>query len=161
MDPSKQAPPKRKRKLIEPKVQLHFSLVFLFVALTLVVLQTIVLQFLLSGVASSLPNDGVLLNEKLPGIVWGSFVATALLLTPITLSVGIYTTFKFVGPLHRFRSYLQQLKAGERPEPCRIRKGDQLRDFCELLNDATAPLREEPRSQVEAPVETREPAGVA
>jgi hypothetical protein len=64
------------------------------------------------------------------------------MLVPLTLLVGITSTHKVVGPLYRFRVYLTQLAAGERPAPCRIRQNDELQDLCELLNRATQPLRE-------------------
>lgn len=55
--------------------------------------------------------------------------------------MGVASTHKIVGPLYRFRVYLTALARGESPEPCRIRKDDELQDLCELLNRATEPLR--------------------
>ena len=45
--------------------------------------------------------------------------------------------------------FLNQVIRGEKPEPCRIRKRDELQDFCKLLNEVTAPLREQHESSEE------------
>jgi hypothetical protein len=133
---------RRRKKLIEPRLQLRFSLAFLATSFALVLVQAIVLTFLLQRVADQMPNDGMLLRAGLARILLASFAVTFLLLAPLSLAVGIRTTFPVVGPIYRFRVYLRELIDDKRPGPCRIRKGDELQDLCELLNEATAPLRE-------------------
>jgi len=133
---------RRRKKLIEPRLQLRFSLAFLSTALVLVMVQAITISFLLQRIADGLPNDGMLLQSKLPGILLASFVVTLVLLAPLSLAIGVRMTFPIVGPMYRFRVFLRQIVNGENPGPCRIREGDELQDFCALLNEATAPLRE-------------------
>ena len=133
---------KRKKKLIEPRLQLKFSLAFLSTALVLVLLQAIVIQFVLQRVASRLPHDGALLQSEVPGVLLTSFLITLLLLGPLSLGIGVLTTFRVLGPIYRFRVFLRQVANGERPADCRIRKTDELHDFCDLLNEATASLRQ-------------------
>ena len=135
------APFRRRKKLIEPRIQLRFALVFLTTSGLAVLVQTLVVSALLMRVASRLPNDGVDLQGFLPEILGSSLLFTLLVLVPLDLCVGILSTHKIVGPLYRFRVYLTQLAAGERPQPCRIRENDELQDLCELLNRATEPLR--------------------
>jgi hypothetical protein len=77
------------------------------------------------------------------------------LLAPFLLVVGLVTTFRFFGPLHRFRVYLARLARGDRPDACRIRREDELQDLCELLNRATAPLRADALGEGTAPEATR------
>jgi hypothetical protein len=150
---------KRKKKLIEPRLQLRFSLAFLSTALVLVMVQAIVIQFVLQRVAARLPHDGNLLQAEIPTVLMISFAVTLLLLAPLSLGIGVMTTFRVVGPLYRFRVFLRQIADGERPGDCRIRKSDELQDFCELLNEATAPLRaagyasEEPAAPAPEPAE--------
>jgi hypothetical protein len=69
------------------------------------------------------------------------FVISAAVLLPLTLSVGIVATFRIAGPLHRFETFLRAIANGEKPADCKIRRGDELQEFCTLLNDVTAPLR--------------------
>jgi len=66
---------------------------------------------------------------------------TAGLLLFMVLGVGIAITHKIAGPLHRFEIYLRALKSGQTSAPCKLRNSDQLQDFCQLLNEATEPLR--------------------
>jgi len=141
------SPERRKKKLIEPRIQKRFVLLFLSTTALAMLVQALVVSHLLLRVADRLPSDGVALKSELLGLLTSGLTFTLLLLTPLTLAVGIASTHKVVGPLYRFRMYLSQLADGERPEPCRIRANDELQDFCELLNRATEPLRRSGPSQ--------------
>ncbi len=132
---------RRKKKLIEPRIQWRFALIFLTTSALAALVQALVLCYLMMRVADDLPHDGVALKSQLVDILGSSLLATVLVLVPLTLSVGIAAMHKVVGPLYRFRIYLTQLAEGEAPQPCRIRQTDELQDFCELLNRATEPLR--------------------
>ena len=132
---------RRKKKLIEPRIQKRFVLLFLSTTALALLVEALVVSYLLLRMADQLPNDGIELKAGLLGLLARSLTFTLLLLTPLTLAVGIASTHKVVGPLYRFRVYLTQLVQGERPQPCKIRKNDELQDFCALLNQATEPLR--------------------
>jgi hypothetical protein len=132
---------RRKKKLIEPRIQKRFVLLFLSTTALALLVQALVVSYLLLLMADRLPNDGIELKGELIGLLARSLTFTMLLLTPLTLAVGIASTHKVVGPLYRFRVYLTQLVQGERPQPCKIRQDDELQDFCALLNQATEPLR--------------------
>jgi hypothetical protein len=131
----------RKKKLIEPRLQLRFSLAFLSTALLLVLVQAIVIHFVLQRLAARLPHDSELLRAEIPGTLLISFAFTFLFLAPLSLAIGVNATFRVLGPLYRFRVFLRQLADGEHPAPCRIRERDELQDFCDLLNEVTEPLR--------------------
>ena len=109
---------------------------------------------------TDLPNDGSLLLSQFPSILSECLVLTSVLLLPLTLVVGIRSTFRIVGPMYRFRVFLNELVAGNQTEPCRIRSEDELHDFCDLLNRATESLRAaaEPAS-TEGESEDSEPSG--
>lgn len=136
---------RRRRVLVEPRLQLRIVLAFLGAACASTLVQVLLLSHRLSSLAESLPTDGNLVLEQLPGILRSQVLLTLLLMTPLMLAVGVLETFRVVGPLHRFERYLRDLADHKRPEPCRIRKGDELQDLCRLLNEATQPLLE--RSQ--------------
>lgn len=146
------APERRTKKLIEPRVQKRFALTFLSMAGLAALVQAMVVSYLLLRTADRLPNDGVALKTELPEILASSLLITMGLLAPLTVAVGFASTHKIVGPLYRFRVYLTELTQGARPAPCRIRKDDELQDFCELLNRATEPLRG-PQGDSEKPAE--------
>ncbi|TDJ67419.1 MAG: methyl-accepting chemotaxis protein [Planctomycetota bacterium] len=131
----------RKRKLVEPRLQLEFCLLFLCITLCAVLVQTIVLNFTLAGLAGRVPHAGGRILAEIPRILGESLLLTLALLVPMALAIGVFSTFKIVGPIHRFKVFLEQVAAGERPRECRIRAGDELQDLCRLMNEATAPLR--------------------
>lgn len=131
----------RKKKLLEPRLQLEFCLLFLCITICAVLVQTIVLNLTLASLAGRVPNDGGRILAEIPRILGTSLLLTLALLVPVALAIGIHSTFKLVGPIHRFKVFLKQVAAGERPHECRIRAGDELQDLCRLMNEATAPLR--------------------
>jgi hypothetical protein len=133
---------RRSQKLIEPRLQLKFAAVFLTTAAAVVLAQAFGLFFTLDRLAQTLPNDGHMVQMEVAAIIQRNCLITLGLVAPLSLIVGVLTTFRVVGPLYRFRIYLRQLVAGKDPGPCRIRQGDELQDFCDLLNDATTPVRE-------------------
>ncbi len=131
----------RKRYLINPRLQLGAVAVLLGTGGLYVLLQASLLFRAITQVSESSPEGTELLNELLP-ILRFNLMVTMLVIVPFTLAIGIFMTHKVVGPLYRFEQYLQQLVRGEKPGPCKLRDGDELQHLCELLNEATKPMRE-------------------
>ena len=144
---------RRKKRLIEPRLQLRFSMIFLTSAALAALVQSITFSFLLMKTADRLPNDGLELKSSLMDVLAASFFVTLAILVPLTMAVGITATHKVVGPLYRFRVFLTDLAAGRRPADCKIREGDELQDLCALLNQATEPLRQSDPVQTDRPFE--------
>ena len=134
---------KRKIKLIQPKLQMKLILTFLGTSALALTLQFLLFTSSLTDLASSLPVDGSLLLERVPESVQMNFLVSFGLLLPLTWFAGVLCTFRVAGPLYRFEVFLKQIIAGEKPGACRIRKGDELQEFCDLLNRATASVRGE------------------
>ena len=132
----------RKKKLINPRLQLRLAAIFLFAAVLAVQIQAILVALTLSQLAERMPNDGPLILSELGSFVRWNLLLTFALLAPVMIGVGILATFQVAGPLYRFEQFLRAVRDGRQTEPCRIRKGDELQDFCVLLNEVTAPLRE-------------------
>jgi hypothetical protein len=133
---------RRKKKLIKPALQIKGAVAFLCTAGIGVLVQAMILVHALANVAGQVPNDRLVILDAVPKVLATNLVITFVFLVPLTLSIGILVTFRVAGPIYRFEHFLNQVLRGERPGPCRIRKGDELQDFCELLNRVTAPLRE-------------------
>ena len=90
-----------------------------------------------------MPEGGTYLAAQLPSLL-GSIALTAfLILLPATSVFGILITFRTAGPIHRFKQHLASVARGEQPGPCRIRKGDELQDLCDAINEALAQARRE------------------
>jgi methyl-accepting chemotaxis protein len=131
---------KRKKTLIEPRLQLKTAGLFLQMAALAALTQSLVLGWVLHDLADELPRDGAALQTMIKPALASSFLITVALLTPILLAIGVRASFRVLGPLHRMRVHLRALARGEATEPCAIRASDELQDFCQLLNEATAPL---------------------
>lgn len=132
---------KRKIKLIKPRFQLKLTMVFVgFSALSLL-LQFVLFTSSLTETALELPQDGALLIEQTSGILMRVILTSCLLFLPLIFMVGVLTTFKIAGPIYRFEQFLNSVHRGENPGDIRLRSGDELHDFCDLLNLVTAPLR--------------------
>ncbi len=133
---------RRRIRLVRPRLQLRLMGAFLGVALLALTLQYLVFQRVLVEAAAELPHDGAALLVQTNGRLALVFGVTVLLLLPATFAVGLLVTHRLVGPIYRFEKYLAQVIAGETREPCRIRKGDELVELCELINRATEPVRQ-------------------
>ena len=156
----------RLRKLIRNDVQLKLTLYF-----TLLTMFGMVFQFLLllsnmsklAGEPGTLASPDEIVFDAASATLWMSFA----IVLPICIVIGVLTTFRIAGPIYRFSKFLEQVREGRHPERCVLRKTDELQDLCALLNDVTAPLRSQMRSQAErsapeaeesAPEETSEAA---
>ena len=105
-----------------------------------VVRQSLILS-VLTRAAEGLPQDGLLLLDQLGELMLAILLGSFLVLLPVIGLVGILATRRWAGPLYRFERFLEQLVEGARPGDIRLRDGDELTRFADLLNRATAPLR--------------------
>jgi hypothetical protein len=135
------APHKRRIRLVRPRLQLRLIGSFFGVALLALSLQYMVFLRVLAQTALSLPHDGAALMTQAPARLGIVFAISAAVLLPATFAVGLLVTHRIVGPIHRFEAYLRQVIARETVEPCRLRRGDELNELCELINRTTEPLR--------------------
>ncbi|MEM9800205.1 MAG: hypothetical protein AAGA20_07765 [Planctomycetota bacterium] len=134
---------RRKKKLIKPGLQLRLSGGFLGLVLLMLGLQFVLLTSIFQGTANELPNDGALLIGAANGAALRLVGVSALIFLPLTLLVGIVTTFRVAGPLHRFESFLSAVRDGDRPADFHLRDRDELKELAALINEATRPLRTE------------------
>lgn len=132
---------KRKRRLINPRLQLRLSIVFLCIACSAVLVEGMVLYRSFAKLSTEMGADRDVLLGSLPGIFVKGILLTLLLTIPATLAIGTLTTHRIAGPLYRFGNFLKQVMAGEHSAPCRIRKGDELQELCDTLNEVTEPWR--------------------
>ena len=61
---------------------------------------------------------------------------------PLTLLVGILTTFRVAGPVFVFHRFLKNIREGNDPGVIRLRKGDKLHDLADAMNAAYAAIKE-------------------
>jgi hypothetical protein len=117
-------------------------LAFLGVAATTLLLQFALFASVLAGVAAELPQDGAALLERTTALSSTILLVSFGVLLPLCFFVGVLVTFRVAGPLYRFEKHLDAMARGFDPGPCRIRKGDELQDFCLSFNRALDRMRE-------------------
>lgn len=62
---------------------------------------------------------------------------------PAMTLVGIAVSFRICGPLRAVQRFLEATRDGAAPPDLVLRKGDDLRELVDLLNETTRPLRGE------------------
>lgn len=133
---------KRRKKLIDPRLQLWMTSVFLGLTALSLLMQLLLFMLAMSQIALTLPNDGELMwdqiNERLYFVIGTSFA----IFLPLTLLVGILTTFRVAGPVYRFKRFLANVREGRDPGYMRLRNGDKLQDLAEDLNATWTAVRE-------------------
>ncbi len=132
---------RRRIKLIKPSLQLR--LVGIFFGLTCLggLIQVLHLAMRLSTLGASMPEGGGFLLSELPGLPIEIFLVSFFLLLPLTLAVGVLSTFRIAGPVYHFEKFLREVAEGTQTEACRLRRGDQLNELCHLINEATSEAR--------------------
>lgn len=143
MNPQPQVPYRRRIKLIKPKLQLKLVGVFVGLSALGFLLQSLHVGLRLSELAASIPEGGTYLMAVMPELPLEILLVSFGMLLPLTVAVGILVTFRIAGPVFRFEKYLKAVIRGEEVGPCRIRQGDEFQELCELINQATASLREQ------------------
>jgi nitrogen fixation/metabolism regulation signal transduction histidine kinase len=132
---------KRRKRLIKPRLQLKLTFIFVSLSALSLLLQFILFSNRLTNVALELPHDSAYLLQESNGLLLQTLLSSFLLFLPLTFIVGVLTTFRIAGPLHRFETFLRAVRRGERPADFRLRQGDELQELAELLNVVTGPLR--------------------
>ena len=132
---------KRRIKLIKPGLQLKITAMFLGVSVTSLLLQYLLFSSQLANAATTMPDGGAVLLALMPDLLIQVLFMSFAFLFPVMLCIGILATFRIAGPIYRFERYLESVARGEEVGPCRIRRGDELWDLCDKINEATAALR--------------------
>lgn len=155
---------RRRIKLIKPGLQLRLTGIFLGLSGLGFLLQSLHVGLRLSEVAGNLPHDGTYLVSMLPELPIEILLFSFGMLMPLTMAIGVLVTFRIAGPIYRFEQFLKAVHGGKQVGPCKLRKGDELQDLCDLINQVTEPLRLQQRGEaetatVEAPDEELRAAG--
>ncbi|NOT30635.1 MAG: hypothetical protein HOP15_09340 [Planctomycetes bacterium] len=128
--------PARKNRLPKPALQLKLVLGFMGVSTLALCSQVLLLANRLMYLSQELPVSGEEIRSVLPELLTEVFVFSFLVLLPSVLAIGVLLTFRLAGPIYRFERYLADVAAGRESGPCRLRKGDQLQELCDLINAA-------------------------
>jgi hypothetical protein len=134
---------RRKKRLIRFDLQLKVVFITLFVAsfVLLVNFQLLLaaLWSLSAKMVSSTRPD--LLLDEMRSIIIQKFFISLGIAVPLGFCVGVLYSFRFSGPVWRFKQYFGEVIQGRWGRVCRLRKGDDLQDVCESINGAMDQLR--------------------
>lgn len=141
----------RRKKLVLAEFQLRLVLLVVASAGVAAGVQALMLSQSIDILAQTLPNDAALLEQQLPRLMARATLGTLALLCPLLYCLALAVSFRFCGPLVRFRRFLSAVESGEQVEPCSLRSGDRLQDLCAMLNLATAERRAENARRAQQP----------
>lgn len=116
---------------------------FAGVAALALVLQYLLFARILSDVAAGLPDDGNLMIEVAADKLLAALAISFVVLLPATLWIGIQSTHRIAGPLHRIEQFLRDVREGRARAQCELRRGDELQELCDLANQVTERQRAE------------------
>jgi len=125
---------------------------FVGLALLAMLLQFLLLGFLLSGAVKEIAAGNGHLAPLMTTIAIKMLAFSFLVLVPMLVVLGVVLTAHVAGPVYRFETYLGSLVRGERPGPCKIRKGDELQSLCDAINELSSKY-----AQLEEQVSAAEP----
>lgn len=131
----------RLRKLVKPRLQLELALTFAGLAGLALVFQFVLFTSIMSDMLTGLPGGFADHFELFSEAASRVLLVSLLVVLPLTALVGVFTSFRVVGPLHAIARFLERVRSGERPEDCKLRRDDEYHDLAELVNEITAPLR--------------------
>jgi hypothetical protein len=139
---------RRRRKLIRLDLQLKIVFITLFVAsLVLLVNFQLTLASLWSLSEEFLQSNSIhSLLQSLEKSTLQKFLISVVMAVPLAASVGILYSFKFCGPIYRFKKYFTDLQGGRWDERCMLRKGDDLQDLCDTINQCVDGFRQSLRT---------------
>ena len=126
--------------LIEPYKQLRFGLMFVFVNVVFATLMVAVFGYYLWDVFGAIteyfkldPNQQMVTASKFMVPFSVGLVLFALFIF-FTLYLSAKYTHQIYGPLVSVRRFVEELLAGKKPSPIKLRAGDQLHDLVDRLN---------------------------
>ncbi len=123
---------RRRKRWIRPDLQGKVVLAAVVVAqLTLLVHFQLSFAFIWLGRRPELLD--AVRHEETRLLVTATLASCAVAI-PVAFLVGKYLSFKFCGPIFRFKQYLQGLVDDRWDRRCELRSGDELQDLKEVIN---------------------------
>ena len=132
----------RLRKLIIPGLQLRLSVWFGCIAAIALGVQFILVSGAMSEVALKLPGDAAKNFDLVSEAYNEVFFLSLGIVLPLALMTGILATFRIAGPVYGLATFFKAVLKGDQTSICMLRKGDEMKELCDLANEVTLPMRE-------------------
>ncbi len=134
-------PQRRRRTLIQPRLQLWLTGAFVGLSALALLLQFALFTNAVHGIALELPSDGEIMMEAFSGDMLVVLAVSGLVFLPLTFLIGVLLTFRIAGPLCRIERFLLAVAEGESVPDVQLRRKDRLASLADAVNLATARLR--------------------
>ena len=136
MDTTKTTKSRRGVKIVDRRLQLIFvGFAFTFILAALLV-QGVATNLLLHRLSVKLANDGAVLVQEVSASIFSVLSATAIILLPVVVALGLWLSHRVTGPIYRLQSELQAIAKGGDVKPIRLREKDELQALAADLNAA-------------------------
>ena len=132
---------RRRRNLIDPRLQLKVGALFVISLGTVLVLFGALMYQGVMGLFEDSIIDMADLSNHIMSITMSRLLIAVGLGATLTMALAIVVTHRAAGPIYRMEKFLTAIQNGENPEAVHLRKDDAFQDFCALLNEVTKPLR--------------------
>jgi methyl-accepting chemotaxis protein len=134
---------KRRIYLIKTKFQLKYAgiiLIFMFTAAWLAGSTVYYTGWLLMGekLANVYPQGRLIAIMRTIDL---TLTLRLLLLTPLVVLLSIFLSHKVAGPLYRVERFIKSVAKGDLSTKLRLRRGDELQDLADAINDMTDDLK--------------------
>src|SRR5262245_58700928 len=124
----------RKQTLVKRELQLRMVMQCGAVVALAILVQSLLIAFLFSRLASSLPNDGLLVHQGMPKMVLTGLAASLVLLAPFVFALGLHYSHRIAGPVHRMEQTLLKALGSGDFDSLRLRQGDELQELAGLID---------------------------
>ena len=118
---------RRKRKLVRLDLQFKVIFITLFVASFVLLINFQLLLAWIVGFSANLGADATVdsVLEQTRSVILHRFLVSLAIALPLSVSVAVLYSFRFCGPIYRFKQHLSDLVVvGRWDRPCTLRKGD-------------------------------------
>lgn len=134
---------KRRTYLIKSRFQLKYTgliLLFMFIVAWLVGYTVYYTGWLLMGerLANVYPQGRLVAIMRTIDL---TLFLRLLLVTPLVALVSILLSHRIAGPVYRIEQFLKSVAQGDLSMKLRLRKGDELRDLADAINEMTSDLK--------------------
>lgn len=127
---------KRKKRLINKRMQLKMIGVFAAIGLVSALFQIVLVNSSLITIAREAEAGGDYILQQSRPMMLRNVLWTIAALIPLMTCVGIVVTHRVAGPAYRMTQHCKEIAEGGPVTTCRIRKNDEMQDLCAAMNAA-------------------------
>ncbi len=131
----------RKQTLVKRELQLRMVMQCGAVVGLAILVQSLLIAFVFARLASTLPNDGLMVHEAMPRVILTGMLTSLALLAPFVFALGLRYSHRIAGPVHRMEETLRRVVGSGEFESLRLREGDELQELAALLDQALVRLK--------------------